>query len=95
MLRDQLPRDWHIADLTTWDGYTRGHPCPRPLSQVRYFCDSIPARSILDPFMGSGTTGVAALMAGKSFIGIERDPVYFERARRRIEAAHRECRARR
>lgn len=55
-------------------------PCPRPLEQVRYFCESVRADSILDPFMGSGTTGVAALQAGKRFIGIERDPVYFRYA---------------
>lgn len=89
LLRDELPKDWHIDDLRPWDGY-RGEnpvPCPRPLSQVRYFCDSIPADSILDPFMGSGTTGVAAVLAGKQFVGIERDPVYFEYACKRIAEA--------
>ena len=40
--------------------------------------------TIIDPFLGSGTTGVAALLAGKRFVGIERDPVYFEYARKRI-----------
>ncbi len=91
-LRDDLPRDWHVADLQQWDGYTGGNPvpCPRPLAQVRYFCDSVRAESILDPFMGSGTTGVAAMLAGKQFIGIERDPVYFEYASRRIEAVWQE-----
>ena len=44
-------------------------------------------RTILDPFMGSGTTGVAAVQMGRSFIGIERDPSYFEIACKRIEAA--------
>lgn len=48
------------------------------------------ARSILNPFMGSGTTGVAALMAGKEFIGIEREPKYFDIACRRIEDAQRQ-----
>jgi DNA modification methylase len=88
-IHDELPRDWHLADLRPWDGY-RGEnpvPCPRPLEQVRYFCESIPADSILDPFMGSGTTGVAAVMAGKRFVGIEQDPVYFDYACRRIESA--------
>ena len=87
LLRDHLPRDWHIDDLRPWDGY-RGEnpvPCPRPLSQVQFFCDSVNASSILDPFMGSGTTGVATLLAGKRFIGIERDPLYFEYAFQRIE----------
>jgi len=85
-IHDELPRDWHIDDLRPWDGYRGGNPvpCPRPLSQVRYFCDTVRAGSILDPFMGSGTTGVAALMAGKRFVGIERDPVYFAYACKRI-----------
>jgi len=45
---------------------------------------------ILDPFMGSGTTGVAAVQLGRSFTGIEIDPKYFEIAKRRIEQAQRE-----
>jgi len=40
--------------------------------------------TVIDPFMGSGTTGVAAVRFGKSFIGIERDPVFFETAKKRI-----------
>jgi site-specific DNA-methyltransferase (adenine-specific)/modification methylase len=46
------------------------------------------AQTILDPFLGSGTTGVAALKLGKSFIGIERDRDYFEIACRRIREAN-------
>lgn len=89
MLKHELPRDWHVTDLEPWDGYTGGNPvpCPRPLEQVRYICDSIRADSILDPFMGSGTTGVAAILAGRRFVGIERDPVYFDYACKRIKAA--------
>ena len=44
--------------------------------------------SILDPFMGSGTTGVAAVQLGRSFTGIEREPKYFDIACRRIEQAY-------
>jgi tRNA G10 N-methylase Trm11 len=88
-IHDELARDWDVADLRSWDGYTGGNPvpCPRPLAQARYFCDSVRGGSILDPFMGSGTTGVAAVLAGKHFVGIERDPVYFEYACKRIMAA--------
>ena len=91
-IHDELPRDWHLADLRPYNGYDGGNPvpCPRPLEQVRYFCEAVRAGSILDPFMGSGTTGVAAVLAGKRFIGIERDPVYFEYACRRIEKAWKE-----
>ena len=47
-------------------------------------------QTILDPFMGSGTTGVAAVTMGRKFIGIERDPSYFNIACRRIEQAQRQ-----
>ncbi|MBK9005336.1 MAG: site-specific DNA-methyltransferase [Sphingomonadales bacterium] len=48
------------------------------------------ARTILDPFMGSGTTGVAAVQMGRKFIGIEREERYFEIACKRIEDAQRQ-----
>ena len=47
---------------------------------------------VLDPFMGSGTTGVACANLGRKFIGIEREPTYFDIACRRIEAAYRQPR---
>ncbi|HLO39985.1 MAG TPA: site-specific DNA-methyltransferase [Phycisphaerales bacterium] len=95
LLRDELPRDWHVADLRSWDGYRGDNPvpCPRPLTQVRYFTDHVRAKLILDPFMGSGTTGVAAIQSGKRFIGIERDPVYFAYACQQIAEAVRESQA--
>ncbi len=87
----ELPRDWHVAEMPPWTETQRGNPvpCPRPLSQVRFICESVRAKTILDPFLGSGTTGVAALLAGKSFIGVEQDRVYFDYACRRIERAWR------
>jgi DNA modification methylase len=45
------------------------------------------ARSVIDPFMGSGTTGVACAARGIEFIGIEREPKYFDIACKRIQAA--------
>ena len=48
------------------------------------------AKIILDPFMGSGTTGVACMNLGRTFIGIEREPKYFDIACRRIEDAQRQ-----
>jgi site-specific DNA-methyltransferase (adenine-specific) len=45
-----------------------------------------PGQTILDPFMGSGTTGVACIRTGRRFIGIEIDPTYFSIARDRIQA---------
>ena len=46
---------------------------------------------VLDPFMGSGTTGVACLNTDRDFIGIEIDPKYFEIAQKRIEGVKNEC----
>ena len=49
-------------------------------------------KTVLDPYMGSGSTGVACMTTGRKFIGIEIDPDYFEIACRRIEAAQRQTR---
>ena len=51
-----------------------------------------PEGVVLDAFMGSGTTGVACMNLGRQFIGIEREPKYFDIARRRIEDAQRQGR---
>ena len=58
---------------------------------MRHLIDSLvkPGATALDPFMGSGTTGVACANLGRSFIGIAREPKYFEIACRRIEDAQR------
>ena len=68
------------------------HPTEKPrrlMSEIiaDFTC---PDETILDPFMGSGTTGVSAVMAGRNFIGIERDERYFNVACRRIEQAQRQ-----
>ena len=65
-----------------------GHPTQKPVALMRWLLEKLPdARTILDPFMGSGTTGVAALNLGRRFIGIEIHEPYFDIACRRIEAA--------
>ena len=66
-----------------------GHPTEKPLALMVWCIEQIPQSpaSILDPFMGSGTTGVAAVNLGRKFIGIELDPGYFDIACRRIAAA--------
>ena len=65
------------------------HPSPKPLSFVKWLVNGYSNISdlILDPFMGSGTTGVACVQTGRSFIGIEIDPNYFEIAKERIGKA--------
>ena len=67
----------------------REHPTQKPIEVMKWCIDHLPADvgTILDPFMGSGTTGVAAVKKGKAFYGIEREPKYFDIAVRRIEDA--------
>jgi len=64
------------------------HPCERPVALYEWCIKYLPnPNTILDPFMGSGTTGVAALNLGRKFIGIEKEPEYFEIACKRISDA--------
>jgi len=63
------------------------HPCVKPVRLMRWLCVLVgcqPGSLILDPFAGSGTTGIAALRAGFRFLGMEREPEYVEIARARI-----------
>lgn len=74
--------------------YANHHPTVKPLAVMRWLCrlTKTPTGGIvLDPFMGSGTTGMAAIMEGREFVGIEIDEEYMEIARRRIEWAQGEA----
>jgi site-specific DNA-methyltransferase (adenine-specific) len=67
------------------------HPTQKPVGLMRRCIEALPdAYTILDPFMGSGTTGVAAVKLGRKFIGIEIEPKYFDIACRRISEALRQ-----
>ena len=64
-----------------------GHPTQKPIRVMSWTMDQIgckPGHTILDPFMGSGTTGVACMRTGRNFIGIEIDPDYYAIAVERI-----------
>lgn len=67
----------------------REHQTQKPVDLMCQLVSVVcpPDGIVLDPFMGSGTTGVAAIMSGRKFIGIERDPEYFEIACRRLSDA--------
>ncbi|WP_321913547.1 DNA-methyltransferase [Paraburkholderia sp. J11-2] len=72
-------------------GQQRVHPTQKPIAVMQWCIEQAGMpETILDPFMGSGTTGVAAVRLGRKFIGIEREPKYFEIAVRRIEDAQRQ-----
>ncbi len=84
--------DW-ISVSTPRTGRDRdatGHPYQKPLECLLWLIEKTCARTILDPFMGSGTTGVACARLGRKFIGIEIEPRYFDIACRRIEEAQRQ-----
>lgn len=68
------------------------HPTQKPLALIKWCIKYLPptAQTILDPFMGSGTTGVACAKMGRKFIGIEREPEYFDIACKRIEDAYKQ-----
>lgn len=68
------------------------HTCPKPIGFMKRLILRFTheGEQIVDPFMGSGTTGVVAVQMGREFIGIEREPTYFDIACRRIEQAQRQ-----
>lgn len=69
----------------------RVHPTQKPVNVMLWSLSFQPeARIVCDPFMGSGSTGVAAVQDGRAFVGIERDPAFFDIACRRIEDAQRQ-----
>jgi len=76
------PTDVIYADRTA----NEFHPSEKPVSLMKKVIEWT-SGTILDPFMGSGTTGVAAIQLGRKFIGIEREPKYFKVACQRIEQA--------
>lgn len=68
----------------------RQHPTEKPTALIRAILEAVPGDVVFDPFMGSGSTGVAALSAHRRFIGCEINPAHYETALRRIEEAHRQ-----
>ncbi len=74
------------------DGERGRHPTQKPVSLLRYLVRLVTRdqQSVLDPFMGSGSTGVAAVREGRRFVGIEADAEYFDIARKRITEALKE-----
>jgi DNA modification methylase len=82
-----------------WNGMLRAnkeprgdHPTQKPVGIMTWCISHLPdgSNTILDPFMGSGTTGVAAVQMGRKFIGVEREKKYFDIACQRIDAAQRQ-----
>ena len=68
------------------------HPTQKPTPLMLWCLEKLDAQTILDPFMGSGTTGVACVKTGRNFIGIEIDPDYYAIAEKRIAEAQMQLR---
>lgn len=81
----RLANLWHIPRDPAGD-----HPTPKPVTLMERMigCSTDVGALVLDPFMGSGSTGVAAINLGRRFVGIEIEPRYFDLACERIEAAN-------
>ncbi len=78
--------------IVTWAARGREHPNEKPVSLLEAIVGKAPRGTIMDPFMGVGTTGVACANLGRPFIGIEIEPRYFDIACQRIDAAQRQQR---
>jgi len=88
--KGRLPNGWEQPVTDFSEKYD--HPCAKPIGMMKWLVQrgSLIGETILDPFMGSGTTGVACAQMGRSFIGIEKEPAYFDIACRRIEQAYKQ-----
>lgn len=80
------------SEKTGGKSQERWHPTQKPVALMRWCIEQTSSETILDPFMGSGTTGVACVQLGRGFVGIEIDHGYFDIACRRIEEAYRQPR---
>jgi site-specific DNA-methyltransferase (adenine-specific) len=88
------PRDMPRSNVFVADSFRYGqpgkvdHPTQKPLTVIEPLvaASSAAGDAVLDPFMGSGTTGVACVRTGRKFIGVEKEPKYFDIAVKRIEA---------
>ena len=74
--------------IVTRKSMGRTHPNEKPVSLLHYILGKLPSgASVFDPFMGSGTTGIAAIQRGRPFVGVEINPGYFDTACKRIRHA--------
>lgn len=84
--------DWLWNGMIRREQEERFHPTQKPLGLMKWCIDQLPdnTTTIFDPFMGSGTTGVASIEMNKKFIGIEKDEEYFKIACKRIRETERQ-----
>lgn len=87
---DKPIRTFRFAQCEQANEGPKSHPTQKPIALMKWCLKWVEGEIILDPFMGSGTTGVAAVQMGRQFIGVEREAKYFDIACRRIEDAQRQ-----
>lgn len=87
---DRPIRTFRFAQCEQANEGPKVHPTQKPLALMTWCLKWVTGDSVLDPFMGSGTTGIAALRAGRSFIGVEVRREYFDLACERITNAQRQ-----
>ena len=96
---EELRRPFSLTSLDQWSDIWQFsieraplHPTQKPISLIRHIvkASTREGETVLDPFMGSGTTGVACVKLGRKFIGIECERKYFDIACRRIEDAYKQ-----
>lgn len=82
----ETKRKWYVSSLNTDDKKRYGHPTVKPLDIIKNLItnSSNEGDIVLDPFMGSGTTAVAAKLLGRHYIGFEIDPEYCKIAEKRV-----------
>lgn len=84
-----IPHRWMGAMKASENDERRVHPTQKPIALMSVLIEQYTqiGDTVIDPYMGSGTTGVACIKTGRNFIGIEKEPKYFEIAQRRIKEA--------
>lgn len=87
---------WDGFDKESERGIKRVHPTQKPIELMRWCIKRItkPGDTVFDPYMGSGTTGVACVLEGRNFVGVDLYPEYVEIASKRIQAAQQEMESR-
>lgn len=79
---------WEQPQVKNTSAEKTAHPCQIPVSNMERVIRLTRALTVADPFLGSGTCGVAAVRVGCEFMGVEKDPRYFDIACKRIEQAY-------
>jgi len=83
----QMKDVWTFSAISRWEKQNGKHPTQKPLSVVSraILASTRPGERILDPFCGSSTTGIAAAILGREYIGVDTEPEYLELSKRRYE----------